>query len=99
MPPGLLIGLEILQVYWGFVAISEWFSVISPAKGSILVNSMIIIIAMRREAQAVAWWDAALPIALGFGATLIEIAVIVVLRWQFSLALPLQAYVGRAMNT
>ncbi|MGB3905040.1 MAG: DUF2085 domain-containing protein [Anaerolineae bacterium] len=50
-----------------------------------VVNSLIIIIAMRREAQAVAWWDAALPIALGFGATLIEIAVIVLLRWQFSL--------------
>jgi len=51
-----------------------------------VVNSLIIIIAIRREAQAVAWWDAALPIALGFGATLIEIAVIVALRWQFSLA-------------
>lgn len=51
-----------------------------------VVNSLIIIIAMRREAQAVAWWDAALPIALGFGATLMEIAVIVVLRWRFSLA-------------
>jgi hypothetical protein len=51
-----------------------------------VVNSLIIIIAIRREAQAVAWWDAALPIALGFGATLIEIAIIVVLRWQFSLA-------------
>jgi hypothetical protein len=51
-----------------------------------VVNSLIIIIAIRREARAVAWWDAALPIALGFGATLIEIAVIVALRWQFSLA-------------
>ncbi|TKJ28916.1 MAG: hypothetical protein CEE40_10350 [Chloroflexi bacterium B3_Chlor] len=50
-----------------------------------VVNSLMIIIAIRREAQAVAWWDAALPIALGFAATLIEIAVIVLLRWQFSL--------------
>ncbi len=52
-----------------------------------VVNSLIIVILMRREAQALAWWDAALPIALGFAATLVEVAVIVLLRWQFSAAL------------
>ncbi len=50
-----------------------------------VVNALIIVIALRREAQAVAWWDAALPIALGFAATLVEVAVIVLLRWRFSL--------------
>jgi hypothetical protein len=52
-----------------------------------VVNSMIIVIATRREAQAVEWWDAALPVALGFGATLLELAIIALLRWQFSTAL------------
>jgi uncharacterized membrane protein len=52
-----------------------------------VVNSMIIVIATRREARAVAWWDAALPIALGFGATILELAIIALLRWQFSTAL------------
>ncbi len=52
-----------------------------------VVNSLIIVILMGREAQALAWWDAALPIALGFAATLVEVAVIVLLRWQFSAAL------------
>jgi uncharacterized membrane protein len=52
-----------------------------------VVNSMIIIIATRREAQAVAWWEAALPLALGFGATLLELTIIALLRWQFSAAL------------
>jgi uncharacterized membrane protein len=52
-----------------------------------VVNSMIIVIATRREAQAVAWWDAALPVALGFGGTLLELAIIALLRWQFSTAL------------
>lgn len=51
-----------------------------------VLNSMIIIIASRREAQAVGWWDAALPVALGFGASLVEVAVIAALRWQFSTA-------------
>jgi uncharacterized membrane protein len=51
-----------------------------------MVNSMIIVIASRREAQAVAWWDAALPVALGVFASLVEVALIVVLRWQFSTA-------------
>jgi uncharacterized membrane protein len=50
-----------------------------------VVNSLIIIIAMRREAQAAVWWHAALPIALGVAATLVEVAVIVLLRWQFGL--------------
>ncbi len=52
-----------------------------------VVNSMIIVIATRREARAVAWWDAALPVALGFGATLLELTIIALLRWQFSAAL------------
>jgi uncharacterized membrane protein len=52
-----------------------------------VVNSMIIVIASRREAQAVAWWDAALPVALGFAASLLEVAIIAGLRWQFSAAL------------
>ena len=52
-----------------------------------VVNSMIIVIATRREAWAVAWWDAALPMALGFGATLVELTVIALLRWQFNAAL------------
>jgi uncharacterized membrane protein len=52
-----------------------------------VVNSLIIIIVIRREAQAVTWWDAALPITLGFAATLVEVAVIVLLRWKFSIAL------------
>ncbi len=51
-----------------------------------VLNSMIIIIASRREAQAVGWWDAALPVALGFAASLVEVAVIAALRWQFSTA-------------
>ena len=51
-----------------------------------VVNSLMIVIAMRREAQAVTMWDAALPIVLGFAATLVEIALIVFLRWQFSAA-------------
>jgi uncharacterized membrane protein len=50
------------------------------------VNALIVVIAMRREARAVAWWDAALPIALGFAATLVEVGVIVLVRWQFSIA-------------
>lgn len=54
-----------------------------------VVNSLIIIIALRREAEAVAWWDAALPLVLGFAATLVEIAVIVLVRWQFSIAVGL----------
>jgi uncharacterized membrane protein len=52
-----------------------------------VVNSMIIVIATRREARAVAWWDAALPVVLGFAATILELAVIALLRWQFSSAL------------
>jgi hypothetical protein len=52
-----------------------------------VVNSMIIIIATRREARAVAWWDAALPVVLGFAATILELAIIALLRWQFSTAL------------
>jgi uncharacterized membrane protein len=52
-----------------------------------LVNAMILVIATRREAKAVAWWDAAWPIALGFAATLVELAAIALLRWQFSVAL------------
>jgi uncharacterized membrane protein len=52
-----------------------------------LVNSMIVVIAARREAMAVHWWDAAWPVALGFAGTLVELAAIAVLRWQFSAAL------------
>jgi uncharacterized membrane protein len=52
-----------------------------------VVNSMIVIIAARRDAKAVYWWDAALPISLGFAAALMEVAVIAALRWQFSIAL------------
>ena len=52
-----------------------------------VVNSMVVIIAMRREAEAVAWWDAGLPIALGFAATMVELAIIALLRWQFSATL------------
>jgi uncharacterized membrane protein len=51
-----------------------------------VVNSLFVIIVMRREAQAATWWDAALPIALGFAATLLEVAFIAFLRWQFSIA-------------
>jgi uncharacterized membrane protein len=52
-----------------------------------VVNTMILIIATRREAKAIAWWDAAWPVALGFAATLVELAAIALLRWQFSTAL------------
>ena len=52
-----------------------------------VVNSMVVIIAIRREAEAVAWWDAGLPIALGFAATMVELAIIALLRWQFSATL------------
>jgi uncharacterized membrane protein len=52
-----------------------------------VVNAMILIIATRREAKAIAWWDAAWPVALGFAATLVELAAIALLRWQFSTAL------------
>jgi uncharacterized membrane protein len=52
-----------------------------------VVNSMIVVIATRREAMAVPWWDAAWPMALGFAATLVELAAIAVVRWQFSAAL------------
>jgi uncharacterized membrane protein len=52
-----------------------------------VVNSMIIVIATRREAMAIAWWDAALPVAVGFAAALLELAIIALLRWQFSSAL------------
>jgi len=52
-----------------------------------VVNSMIVVIATRREARAVAWWDAALPVVLGFAATILELAIIALLRWQFSSAL------------
>ncbi len=52
-----------------------------------VVNAMILIIGTRREAKAIAWWDAAWPVALGFAATLVELAVIALLRWQFSTAL------------
>jgi uncharacterized membrane protein len=52
-----------------------------------VVNAMIVVIATRREARAVDWWDASLPVALGFAATMVELAAIAVLRWQFSVAL------------
>jgi hypothetical protein len=52
-----------------------------------VVNSMVVIIAIRREAEAVAWWDAGLPIALGFAATMVELAIIALLRWQLSATL------------
>jgi uncharacterized membrane protein len=52
-----------------------------------VVNSMIVIIVTRREAKAVSWWDAAWPVALGFGATLLELAAIAAVRWQFGVAL------------
>jgi uncharacterized membrane protein len=52
-----------------------------------VVNAMILIIATRREAKAIAWWDGAWPIALGLAATLVELAAIALLRWQFSTAL------------
>jgi len=52
-----------------------------------VVNSMIIVIATRREAVAIAWWDAALPVVVGFAAALLELAIIALLRWQFSSAL------------
>ena len=52
-----------------------------------VVNSMVVIIVIRREAEAVAWWDAGLPIALGFAATMLELAIIALLRWQFSATL------------
>jgi uncharacterized membrane protein len=52
-----------------------------------VVNSMIIVIATRREARAVTRWDAALPVALGFAATMLEVAIIALLRWQFSTTL------------
>ena len=65
------------------------FSVLGVLAMLTTVNSMIIIIATRREAQAVAWWDAALPIALGFAATLVELAVIAGLRWHFGIAIGL----------
>jgi uncharacterized membrane protein len=48
-----------------------------------VVNSMIIVIATRREAHAAVSWDAALPVALGFAATMLELAIIALLRWQF----------------
>ena len=51
------------------------------------VNSMVVIIAMRREAEAVAWWDAGLVLALGLAAAMLELAVIALLRWQFSATL------------
>ncbi len=54
-----------------------------------VINSMIVIIATRREAQALGWWDAALPVSVGFAATMLELAIIAVLRWQFSLAVGL----------
>jgi uncharacterized membrane protein len=50
-----------------------------------VVNSLFVIIVVRREAQAVTWWDAALPIALGFAATLVEVGFIAFLRLQFSI--------------
>jgi uncharacterized membrane protein len=52
-----------------------------------VVNSMIIVIATRREAQAVTGWDVALPVTLGFAATMLELALIALLRWRFSVAL------------
>jgi uncharacterized membrane protein len=52
-----------------------------------VVNSMIVIIATRREAQAVSCWDAALPVALGFAGTMLELTIIALLRWQFTAAL------------
>jgi hypothetical protein len=52
-----------------------------------VVNSMIIVIATRREAWAITWWDAALPVVLGFAAAILELAIIALLRWQFSSAL------------
>lgn len=54
-----------------------------------VVNSMIVIIAARREARAVFWWQAAWPLAAGLAAAMAELAVIAVLRWQLGLALGL----------
>jgi len=50
-----------------------------------VVNSMIVIIAARREAVAVFWWDAAWPVSLGFAAAMVEVAAIALLRWQLSI--------------
>jgi uncharacterized membrane protein len=54
-----------------------------------VVNSMIVIIAARREAHAVFWWQAAWPLAVGLAAAMAELAAIAVLRWQLGLALGL----------
>lgn len=54
-----------------------------------MVNSMIVIIAARREARAVVWWQAAWPLSVGLAAAMAELTVIAVLRWQLGLVLGL----------
>jgi len=46
-----------------------------------LVNSMIVMIIIRREAMAETWRDAVLPLALGLVGTLAELTVLNLLRY------------------
>lgn len=81
LPMVLIVQAEISFLLYPVAAIS----VLGVLTMLTVVNSLLIVIATGREAQAVNWWDAAKPIALGFAATLVEVAIITLLRWQFSL--------------
>jgi uncharacterized membrane protein len=87
----LLLALPMVLLVQGEIGLLLYPVAILSAMGVLamltVVNSMIVIIATRREAKALFWWDVAWPVSIGFAASMVEIAVIAVLRWQFSLAL------------
>ena len=53
-----------------------------------LVNTLLVLVVSGREGQAITWRDALLPLALGLGATLLEIGAIDLVR----------AYITRAFG-
>jgi len=51
-----------------------------------LVNTLLVLVVSGREGQAITWRDALLPLALGLGATLLEIGVVSFARAQLTRA-------------
>jgi hypothetical protein len=49
-----------------------------------LVNTLLVLVVSGREGQAITWGDALLPIALGLGATLLEIGAVGFARFHLT---------------
>lgn len=49
-----------------------------------LVNTLLVLVVSGREGQAITWGDALLPIALGLGATLLEIGAVGFVRFHLT---------------